>query len=313
MRANHEGTDGDLARTVLAQPYFLDIDGPTSSDYPSGDEKSRVLRREDGFFGTMADCLFGIGTDDKGEYVSYYDFWDLDLPALGTRLPAEVVAGWPIEFYDRIHFDRAKIEKVIDLEDEIVTRWMIRCGRPPSDERLIRQELLRVGFADYYDPRLPNYNIEDELEQIRMSWPTAEQDDGTRALLAKLCELDARRAAQFSAPVPAAVKQALIAHAGNGMDFPIDPTMLPGPISANEYGSAVMSKTVGVLNQPTCAALDFGGQRFFILKLQPNEAYLHTLHPEQSQTTAQPGYTYQFWSADDRYLFSQDFPLTGAP
>ena len=90
-RANEEGERGASARAALAQEYF--------QDYDPG-------------FMTMAECLVGLGTDERGEYAAYYDFWDLDVPALGTTIPAELVAGWPIEFYDRIHFDRSKVVTV---------------------------------------------------------------------------------------------------------------------------------------------------------------------------------------------------------
>ena len=84
---------------------------------------SRVA--EDGFFGVRADAfengvmgrfILGVGRDAEGEYASYYDRWDLD-PAPFLRM--EWVVGKPLELYDRIHFDRAKIQRILALEDAI--------------------------------------------------------------------------------------------------------------------------------------------------------------------------------------------------
>jgi len=157
-----------------------------------GAEAAAALEREylqekDWMFGTMAEFLVGAGVDERGEYVSYCDFWDLDISVLGTPIPVELVAGWPIEFYDRIHFDRSKVERIIELEDEIAIRWLLRSGVVVD----------RESAASYLRESTSLHDIDDALTEFRSKWARADWDEEIRALVAELCQLDARRSAEF--------------------------------------------------------------------------------------------------------------------
>jgi len=53
----------------------------------------------------MGNYSMGLGQDEKGHYVSYYDKWDLDVPNAG-RL------GTPFEIYGRIYYDPVTYRRV---------------------------------------------------------------------------------------------------------------------------------------------------------------------------------------------------------
>lgn len=132
--------NGHVEVSAYAPPSPLKTTTPTTVYYrlrDVGDAHARLVAAavraersgqkvaEDGFFGVRADpyqngvmgrFLVGIGQDNEGEYASYYDRWDLD-PAPFLRM--EWVVGKPLEFYDRIHFDRPTVARIIELEDVI--------------------------------------------------------------------------------------------------------------------------------------------------------------------------------------------------
>lgn len=45
------------------------------------------------------------GKDQRGDYVSYYDVWDLNPRINGVSLDMSLLAGKPFEIYNRIYFD----------------------------------------------------------------------------------------------------------------------------------------------------------------------------------------------------------------
>jgi len=57
----------------------------------------------------MTHFKISIGKDDKGEYISYYDDWDIGKPHGPKYLVEQVggILGADYEIYDRIYFDRA--------------------------------------------------------------------------------------------------------------------------------------------------------------------------------------------------------------
>jgi len=165
--------------------------------------------------------ISGRGTDVEGEYFSYYDFWDMDVPvhlrdlysalksthvpekvrdsivrSVGssvktyerpggqplTTLPLELVAGSPIEFYDRIHFDRTKFERILDLEDELIAQRDQRTGYshdPAFRPKTPYGATFRLFLADALD------------------WARGHSDEEIRARLAELETLSA----EIGAPI----------------------------------------------------------------------------------------------------------------
>lgn len=66
---------------------------------------------------TLGNYTIGLGEDEKGKYLSYYDRWDLDPQALSGSVvssAANYVAdrvGTPYEVYDRIYYDPETYER----------------------------------------------------------------------------------------------------------------------------------------------------------------------------------------------------------
>lgn len=62
----------------------------------------------------MTNFKISVGRDEKGEYISYYDEWDIGKPHGDTYLveSSELVIGKPYEIYDRVYFDRATWEPI---------------------------------------------------------------------------------------------------------------------------------------------------------------------------------------------------------
>jgi hypothetical protein len=76
------------------------------------------------------------GHDERGEYLAYYDVWDLDpkLPLTDVRIPFETVAGKPFVFFHKVHFDRTRAERIVKLEDELMQHAQVPAWWAIEDE-----------------------------------------------------------------------------------------------------------------------------------------------------------------------------------
>lgn len=68
---------------------------------------------QDDYYFVMGNFTLGRGQDEKGEYLSYYDRWDLDK----IRLERRGIFGKPFEIYDRKYIQNPEIPRVKDTSD----------------------------------------------------------------------------------------------------------------------------------------------------------------------------------------------------
>lgn len=94
-------------RQPVAETIRALVDAAASSD-------GKVVL-SDGANGVMGNFTVGLGEDERGPYVSYYDNWDLDsskalagAPQFVQELPNKL--GKPFEIYDRIYYDPETFE-----------------------------------------------------------------------------------------------------------------------------------------------------------------------------------------------------------
>ncbi len=82
------------------------------------------LTSEFGDFMVMGGCTIGLGKDDNGTFLYYYDIWDLDIP-----IERNGFFGKPFKIYDRLYFDEAtyrperpikEIHRLDGLESEVI-------------------------------------------------------------------------------------------------------------------------------------------------------------------------------------------------
>ena len=59
----------------------------------------------------MGNYTLSEGQDEKGNYISYYDRWDLDIPGAS-------IIGKPFEIYDRIYYNPETFE-IIEPRSEL--------------------------------------------------------------------------------------------------------------------------------------------------------------------------------------------------
>lgn len=69
------------------------------------DDRGVLNRRP---FVVMGDFTVGLGQDNKGPYISYYDRWDFTSDALSGKVSETV--GRPFELYDRLYYDPKTFE-----------------------------------------------------------------------------------------------------------------------------------------------------------------------------------------------------------
>jgi len=61
--------------------------------------------KSDKGIGVMGHFHHGIGKDDKGNYFSYYDNWDLTPKVLGIKIDTGKLMGKPFEIYNRVYYN----------------------------------------------------------------------------------------------------------------------------------------------------------------------------------------------------------------
>ena len=77
--------------------------------------RQAVVEGDASFVFDMANFTAGLGQDERGSYLSYFDKWDLDVP--GERNGGLV--GKPFEIYDRIYYDPQTFQPVQPLPPRI--------------------------------------------------------------------------------------------------------------------------------------------------------------------------------------------------
>lgn len=112
------GYMGDVGARGRLVNSDIDTDNPVErivkflSDKPNRQAVVSGFTPEEETFG---DFKLGLGEDDQGHYISYYDKWDFDLdllqeqykniPGVSYLLGHAKIPGAPFEFYDRIYYD----------------------------------------------------------------------------------------------------------------------------------------------------------------------------------------------------------------
>ena len=93
------GDNNTVYKKVPLRKFYLDKFVTEGINNLSKSVNSTVLSD---YFGTHT---IGRGFDDKGDYISYYDKWDLS-PLSGSNAADQTQGiGKPVEFYDRIYLD----------------------------------------------------------------------------------------------------------------------------------------------------------------------------------------------------------------
>jgi len=91
-RRNMWNPDGETMGLEGLVNYLLERQGNKSNFVDSNAE-------------VMGNYSMGLGRDEKGHYVSYYDKWDLDVPNADKL-------GTPFEIYGRIYYDPATFRRI---------------------------------------------------------------------------------------------------------------------------------------------------------------------------------------------------------
>jgi len=128
--------------------------------------------------GAMQNHFVTPGKDARGEYISYYDKWDINPLSGLEKIGIHTEFGKPIDIYDRIYYkDYEKGKKQMFYTDDELYHLDVK--NKNTDIKSLQKELVNRGFSlpksvypdtrskedIEYDKQRNDYNVKGELNE----------------------------------------------------------------------------------------------------------------------------------------------------